>query len=393
MASPASSHASLAGKLARLLIVSLALALPACGGGSSSAANGSTSSIASGIPPALVPMQCNPSPVATPAANAPTIALNGARVIAQTLNKPYLDAGATASDAKDGDISSHIVVTGLSELDVSRRGDYLLRYNVTNSAGAAAGESVRVVRVSDGQFAARTARPAGTTNTAMGYYERLPIHYGDDPGKRFPLIIYVHGAGEVGSNLNLLAGIGTQGVTENRDTTALIDPDQDSGKQPFVVLWPQRCAQVVVATELRAFIAYAANSYSVDPARIYLVGLSAGGAQIWSYLESYQDQVAAAVPMAGIDITRDPCAFKDVPVWAFHAVDDDRVPASNSINVINKLRTCNPAPRERPKLTMYPAGGHVIDTPTLTLTALGTGWSSFDLYQPDIYTWLLQHHR
>lgn len=238
----------------------------------------------------------------------------------------------------------------------------------------------------------RSARPLGSTAAGFGYVERLPATYGDSAAAKFPLIIYFHGTSEIGSNLAILTGNATPG-TPTRDLTAMIDPDQDQGRQSFVVLFPQRQAQVVDASRIRAFIDYAVKAYKVDPARVYLLGLSAGAAQIWSYLQVHQDQVAAVVPLAGYDTTTNVCAFKEVPIWAFHAADDAVVPVSQTVSVIERLNACTPAPRARARLTVFPTGGHVIDSPTFALKTLGQGDPRYSSYAPDIYTWLLQHHR
>ena len=149
-----------------------------------------------------------PTPVPVPAAclavvqppntdpNRPVITLNGPRVVSQSVGAPYADAGATATDAADGDITSRIVVTGLDAIAAGAPGDYLVRYNVSDSRGSAATEAVRVVRVNSGQFAEQTRRDFGTTAAIMGYYEHLPAHYSDDPAQTFPLIVHNHGAGE-----------------------------------------------------------------------------------------------------------------------------------------------------------------------------------------------------
>jgi predicted peptidase len=249
-----------------------------------------------------------------------------------------------------------------------------------------------MVRVNDGNFSSLSARPSGTTNTGEGYYERLPVGYGNSGEERFPLIIYLHGSGEAGANLSVL-NVSQDPTRPTRSLTGLINPEQGGGTQNFVVLFPQRCASIVTPQEIHSFIDYAINTYKVDATRVYLVGLSAGGSQIWKYLEVYQDQVAAAATLAGADITNDVCLFKNIPVWAFHSSDDPNVPVSHSIGVVNRLNNCLPAPLERHKLTVFATGGHVIDEVVLPLTALNQGLATYDSYTPDIYTWFLEHHR
>lgn len=247
--------------------------------------------------------------------------------------------------------------------------------------------TVTPVQIDPSQGKRAVARPLGSTAASMGYYERLPSRYADGSATRYPLIVFLHGSGEVGSQLAVLVGQDQPGVAK-RDITAALDPDQAGG---FVALFPQRCANIVVADEIRAFIDHAARAYRVDRSRVYLVGHSAGAAQIWSALDSLTDLVAAVVPIAGLDVRADPCRAKQVPMWAFHAADDPIVPAAHSIAVVNRLKACTPAAPVLPRLTLYPSGGHVVDTRTLDLSGMGPNDARHDAYDADIYRWLLRH--
>lgn len=373
------------------VIAVLAVMLQACGGSSSSGGAQTSSAANISNTPWLQPVACNQASLPSYAADPqrPVIRLNGLAVIQHPLNAPYEDAGVSANDPVDGNIASQVVIKGLDKLDVNKAGDYLLRYNLTDSRGLVAAEVVRMVRVNAGDLAPLSARPLGSTNAGEGYYERLPASYGASDEK-FPLIIYLHGSGEVGTDLTVLSG--GQG-NSGRNITALINPDQGAGTQHFVVLFPQRCANIVVASEVEAFIDYAIHSYQVDPARVYLVGLSAGGGQVWHYLENYPNTVAAAAVLAGVNVVHNACLFENVPLWLFHSADDPTVPVAHSKEIVSALNNCPSPPAERPRLTIFPTGGHVIDATVLPLTALGTGLNTYDVYSPDIYTWFLQHHR
>ena len=255
----------------------------------------------------------------------------------------------------------------------------------TAPGGSAASVVLRPADAAQGKRA--VARPLGSTAAPFGYYERLPSRYADGSATRYPLIVFLHGSGEVRSQLAVLVGQDQPGVAK-RDITAALDPDQAGG---FVALFPQRCANIVVADEIRAFIDYAARAYRVDRSRVYLVGHSAGAAQIWSSLDSLTDLVAAVVPIAGLDVRADPCRAKQVPMWAFHAADDAIVPASHSVAVVNRLKACAPAAPVAPRLTLYPSGGHVVDTRTLDLSGMGPNDARHDAYDVDVYRWLLRH--
>jgi predicted peptidase len=336
-------------------------------------------------------------PVDSGNANEPVIKLVGPRVVNQAIGTSYLDLGATAADPHDGDISSQIHVIGLTDLNTNAVGDYLIRYNVTDSAQLKAVEVVRVVRVNAGTFASQTARDIGTTSAHMGYYEHLPVHYSDDPNQKFPLIVFQHGAGvarfsDDGTSVTTpLSGL------EVGDMVKLIRDGLWDNSRPFIVLSPQRCVDpityVVSASRTKLFMDYAINTYKVDTSRIYVAGYSAGSCLTWDYVNNYPHQVAAVVPMSGSWGTVSGCTLKETPSWAFQAADDPVGPPQNQIDTVNSINACNPA--ERAKITVFPTGGHnvVEEFMTIDLTGLGQGLPQYDIYSQNIYDWLLQHSR
>ena len=329
--------------------------------------------------------------------NEPVITLIGARVVSQPVGTPYVDADATASDPHDGDLTSQIVVTGLNTLDVNTVGDYLVRYNVVDSAQLPAVEAVRLVRVNAGTFPGQTARDMGTTSAHLAYYEHLPVNYSADPAQTFPLIVFRHGWGgarfipdgtAVQTPLSgLLAG----------DMAGLIAEGLWDDSRPFIVLSPQQCVDpltfVVTANQMKLFIDYAINTYKVDTSRIYMAGYSQGSGNTWDYVNNYPVQLAAVVPMSGGYGSSVGCVLKQTPAWAFGAADDTVVPYQDQVDTVNSINACNPV--ERAKLTVFPSGGHDVteEFMTINLTGLGQGLPAYDIYNQNIYDWLLAHNR
>ncbi|MGA2183571.1 MAG: immunoglobulin-like domain-containing protein [Bryobacteraceae bacterium] len=328
----------------------------------------------------------NPDP------NRPVITLNGPNVVNQAVATPYVDAGATASSSIDGDLTSRIVISGLDTLSTSAAGDYMIRYNVADSHGSSATEVVRMVRVNAGQFVEQTRRDWGSTSAVMGYFEHLPANYGD-PARTFPLIVYNHGIGEEAdfpqvdvdqwaaspNKLNLLLRRGLSGI---------IDQGRWDDARPFIVLSPQRCMN---ATDepLKSFVQYALRTYRVDTSRVYMMGFSAGAFHTWEHVRLNPNELAAAVTISGGGATtaESGCIMKDTPTWSFHAADDQTVPVADTINTVLSIRACSPTVPH--KLTIYPTGGHLIDIETLELTTLGQGEPQYDVFDQDLYAWLL----
>ena len=329
--------------------------------------------------------------------NQPVISLNGSRVVNQPLGTPYVDAGATASDPKDGDLTGHIVVTGLDAVNTGAVGDYMIRYDVTDSQQLPAPEAVRLVRVNAGSFEVQTARDIGSTGAHMGYYEHLPVHYSDDPNQTFPLIVFIHGWGRARFldayteqvPLSSLAAVNLAGLIDGSYGTW--DPSR-----PFIVLSPQKCLDAltygVTAARMKLFIDYAIHTYKVDPTRIYMGGHSQGSGDTWDYVTNYPQQLAAVFPISGGYGTSSGCVLKETPAWAFNGEDDTTVPYQNQVDTVDSINACNPV--ERARLTVIPGAGHDdAETDVLTLSALGQGLAPYDVYDRSIYDWLLNHTR
>lgn len=228
-----------------------------------------------------------------------------------------------------------------------------------------------------GQGSEAVARPLGTTAAAMGYFERLPTRYAAEPQRRFPLVVFLHGAQERGFNLALLDGSAAAGGPQPA-VTDLIAPER-GGDTPLIVLYPQRCTYVLPPQELEAFLDHALAAYRVDPSRVYLVGHSAGAAQIWRALPALAPRVAAVVAVSGFDLGTDLCPARDVPVWAIHGVRDGVVPPGHTEDVVRRLAACQG--RQPPRMTLLADGGHAIDREVLTDGVAGD----------DVMRWLLAH--
>lgn len=192
-----------------------------------------------------------------------------------------------------------------------------------------------------------------------------PASYHKDPAKRWPLILFLHGAGERGNRLELLKRQGLPKLLEERKDF------------PFVVACPQCPAgsywQVPLLNDLLQKLLQELEN--IELARIYLTGISMGGYGTWNWAASDPEKFAAIIPVCG---GGDPASAKQLlqmPVWAFHGAKDDIVPLSETLAMTNAIEETG----GKVKLTIYPDLFH--DSWTVT-------------YQnPLVYNWLLEHKR
>jgi predicted peptidase len=230
-----------------------------------------------------------------------------------------------------------------------------------------------------------TLQPLGTVPGApLGYIEYLPPGYGNTQVP-LPLLLFFHGSGESGDgSAAQLPGLYDTGIPR------VINMDQWPEDRPFVVLMAQHDSSTGVgcttSQEIADFIKFATQHYTVDPARIYITGLSCGAIGGWDYLGDHVDQsVAAAVLIAGDGrdaFAKAGCRLGLVPIWAFHGGADPIVDPNGSIEPITQLQACtDPAPVDV-RLNVYPGVGHAVWQP------IYDGSLHLDI---DIYSWLLSH--
>ena len=210
-----------------------------------------------------------------------------------------------------------------------------------------------------------------TKTVQLPYLLFLPQGYGTDPEQRWPLILFLHGSGERGDDLEILKQHGIPRIVEG-------DPHF-----PFVAVSPQCRAHWDWSMEMDALdtlIQAIVAAYAVDERRIYLTGLSMGGRGAWQLAAPFPQRFAALAPVCGRrhDILRNTpnmAALKHLPVWVFHGARDEIVPLAESETLVDALRVAGGDVR----LTVYPDAAHDSWTP------------AYD--NPALYAWFLQHTR
>lgn len=151
--------------------------------------------------------------------------------------------------------------------------------------------------------------------------------------KRYPLVVTLHGGGEVADN-NM-----TQ-LTSNRIAVTFAKPERQRRDPAFVLSpqiplprpmdgpdgtdWTDAKVQAALIELIDTFVSE--HSRNVDTARLYLVGLSSGGRGIYSLLAKRPDEFAAALPTAGWGDAATLDRITHIPIWADHSIDDPVVP-------------------------------------------------------------------
>lgn len=203
-----------------------------------------------------------------------------------------------------------------------------------------------------------------TTTVRASYLLYLPPGYGNDPKKRWPLVLFLHGAGERGDNLDLV---------ESHGPLKLVAQGQEF---PFIIVAPQCPTDSWWQPELlAALLDEVEDKHRVDADRIYVTGLSMGGYGTWALALTYPHRFAAIVPICGGGHWWTTPRIRHLPVWVFHGTKDDIVPLKRSKEMVDALKEAG----GNVKFTRYPGVGH--DSWTATYA------------NPKLYTWLLRQYR
>lgn len=183
--------------------------------------------------------------------------------------------------------------------------------------------------------------------------------------RKFPLVIFLHGSGERGSDNEAQLKWGVMNFAT----------DENMMKYPALVIAPQCPAGMAwsnVERErgntgmklkdtpsrpmelLRMLIDTLKTKLPVDPKRIYITGLSMGGFGTYDAIERYPDLFAAAVPVCGGGDTSRAASIAKIPIWIFHGAEDPAVSPIYSLDMMQALTKAG----AHPAFTQYPESGH-----------------------------------
>ncbi len=225
--------------------------------------------------------------------------------------------------------------------------------------------AIRQVPVNPGKQEVRNMKKTVRVTRELNYLLYLPDDYGKSDAK-FPLLIFLHGAGERGDNIEKVKMHGPPKlVGEGADLPFIVvSPQCPSG-----TWWPEKL------DDLNCLLDTVIETYDVDTSRVYLTGLSMGGFGTWAWAMRNPERFAAVAPICGGGQKWRANLMKSVPVWAFHGGKDSVVPLSRSENMAEALTKAG----GEVTLTVYPEAGH-------------NSWTAaYDT--PELFEWFLKHKK
>ena len=185
----------------------------------------------------------------------------------------------------------------------------------------------------------QTAKTFKSNSGEMQYLLYLPEN---TSGIDLPLILFLHGSGERGNDIELIKKHGPPKLAEEKDF-------------PFVIVSPQcpkdKWWDVDLLNELLDEVI---SNNKVDNSRVYLTGLSMGGYGTWALATKYPGKFAAIAPICGGGDPSTVSSITSIPAWVFHGAKDSVVPVTKSEEMVDALRKAGGFVT----FTIYPEAGH-----------------------------------
>lgn len=179
----------------------------------------------------------------------------------------------------------------------------------------------------------------------MKYLLYVPSAYDENDSKKWPLILYLHGAGGSGMQLDAIRKEGLPAYVENERNF------------PFIVVAPQCPLGAFWNTredEVLAVLDELEEHWPIDSDRVYLTGFSMGAYGVWHLAEHHPERFAAIAPVSGGGDPAHARKLKDMPTWIFHGMDDQVIRPSESEKIAEAMRGVG----AEVELTLYPGMGH-----------------------------------
>lgn len=184
-----------------------------------------------------------------------------------------------------------------------------------------------------------------------------------DPKREYPLLIFLHGRGEQGEDVELLKFHGPYEMVEKLGLELIIVAPQSPKDQRWDI------------DMLSAFVDDVIAKYPIDKNRVYLTGLSMGGEGAWRLAIHRPETFAAVVPICGVSAPSQAARIRDVPIWVFHGAKDPVVPVRETTRMVDALKAAG----SNVRVTVYEDEGHLSWKPAYN--------------DPKLYEWLMSQSR
>lgn len=206
--------------------------------------------------------------------------------------------------------------------------------------------------------------------SSLSYWLYLPKDYGKE-GKKFPLMLFLHGAGERGCQTEKVLIHGPPKLIKNgKDFPCIvISPQCPKEDCPKNIWWNHKIPTLI------GLLDNIEENFKVDTSKEYVTGLSMGGFGTWKLTAAQPNRFAAVVPICG---GGDPTTAKKListPIWTFHGDKDRAVPIQKSVEMVDAVREAG----GKVGFSVYPGVAH-------------DSWSeTYD--NPRVYEWMFSKSR
>lgn len=206
-----------------------------------------------------------------------------------------------------------------------------------------------------------------------------------EPGRKYPLFVYLHGAGDNGSDNVRQLGPMVGDLISRSDTEEpafILAPHAPSGQTwvkvpgpPYLNYSQQDLQETDAVKATRALVLQLPSRYPIDTDRLYVLGFSAGSAGSWDLLtRTASHPFAAGAVLSGAYDPSRAVSVAGMPLWFFHGDQDTVSPYTTTLDTVQALRMAGGAPQ----YTLFPGIGH------------DTGKAAFN---DGVYAWLLGQRR
>ena len=201
---------------------------------------------------------------------------------------------------------------------------------------------------------------------------RLHVPSNPEQGRRYPLVVHMHGAGSRGTNnLNQVKTGGADFIAwaKKRGEEYIFVAPQCPARQKWVdVMWNQKSSTMhekptIYLRMAMEIIDDVCKRYPVDMDRVYVIGISMGGYATWELLQRRPELFAAALPCCGGGDSALASRLVNIPIWTFHGSNDRTVPVVRSRDMVAAIKAAGGTKIEYRE---YPGVGHNAWTPTFT---------------------------